>query len=122
MESNIEKFYIEKPIKEFNVNQTMYTMIKEESKNDMNLQATGFLGGKINVQSQYGKGSIFMVQIAQKIVHNETKYDSYQLHSAYKHNETTQTNLNSTIKPTIQTNNLGSTNLNPIFLTIIEIK
>src|SRR5574344_110049 len=51
MESNIEKFYREKPIKEFNVNQTMYTMIKEESKNDMNLQATGFLGGKMT----YGK-------------------------------------------------------------------
>ena len=51
MESNIEKFYREKPIKEFNVNQTMYTMVKEESKNDMNLQATGFLGGKMT----YGK-------------------------------------------------------------------
>lgn len=80
-------------------------------------QLVNMMGGKINVQSQYGKGSIFMVQIAQKIVHNETKFDSYQLHSAYKHNETTQTNLNSTIKPTIQTNNLGSTNLNSIIST-----
>lgn len=53
MDNNLytSKFYREKPIKEFDINQTMYSMIFEESKNDLNLQATGFLGGKMT----YGK-------------------------------------------------------------------
>lgn len=36
----------------------------------------GMMGGKINVQSQYGKGSIFIVQIHQKIAVMEEPHDS----------------------------------------------
>lgn len=39
-----EKYQRKTPIKEFNLEQTMYSLVKNESKNDMNLYATGFMG------------------------------------------------------------------------------
>lgn len=48
MNNNIEfdtsKYHRSKPIKEFNLNQTMYSLINNESKDDLNLNATGFMG------------------------------------------------------------------------------
>lgn len=45
--SSISKYHRSRPIKDFDVNQTMYNMIYNESKNDMNLSAVSFLGGKM---------------------------------------------------------------------------
>ena len=45
------KFWRKKPIKEFDVEQTMYSLVAEESKKDLDLKATGFLGTDMT----YGK-------------------------------------------------------------------
>ena len=47
MENNKKFFWREKPIKEFDLEQTMYSFIKNESKNDMELYATEFMGNNI---------------------------------------------------------------------------
>lgn len=44
MQSN---YWRKKPIKKFDLEQTMYSMIAEESKNDLDLEATGFLGNSM---------------------------------------------------------------------------
>ena len=41
------KYHRNKPIKEFDLNQTMYTLVKNESKDDLNLYAAGFFGNNI---------------------------------------------------------------------------
>lgn len=50
MEKNIqinwEKFYRKKPIKIFDLNQTMYTLVKNECKDKENYYATDFMGNK----------------------------------------------------------------------------
>lgn len=46
-ELNSQKFARKKPIKEFDLNQTMYSLVKDESKDDLNLQATGFVGNNM---------------------------------------------------------------------------
>ncbi len=45
--SNINRYHRKQPIKEFNLNQTMYSLISEESKDDLNLKATGFMGNEM---------------------------------------------------------------------------
>ena len=45
-------------------------------------QLVEIMGGKINVQSQFGQGSLFVVNLPQKIVHEETKYETTILHRA----------------------------------------
>ena len=47
MENNKKFFWREKPIKEFDLEQTMYSFIKNESKNDMELYATEFMGNNM---------------------------------------------------------------------------
>lgn len=47
-EVDISKYYRKKPIKEFNLNQTMYSLIKNESIGKEKLYATGFLGNNMN--------------------------------------------------------------------------
>lgn len=42
-----DKYNRKKPIKEFNLNQTMYSLVTNEAKNDLNLYATGFLGSNM---------------------------------------------------------------------------
>lgn len=42
------KYHRKSPIKEFNLNQTMCALIDNESKNDLNLNATGFIGNNMN--------------------------------------------------------------------------
>ena len=44
MENNNRLFWRVKPIKEFDLEQTMYSFVKNENKNDMNLYATEFMG------------------------------------------------------------------------------
>ena len=44
---NTSKYHRSKPIKEFNLNQTMYSLINNESKDDLNLNATGFMGNNM---------------------------------------------------------------------------
>lgn len=44
---NTSKYHRSKPIKEFNLNQTMYSLIKDESRDDLNLNATGFMGNNM---------------------------------------------------------------------------
>ena len=39
-----EKYHRKKPIKEFDVNQTLYNLVKNENKNDLNNAAIGYLG------------------------------------------------------------------------------
>lgn len=46
-EVDISKYYRKKPIKEFNLNQTMYSLIKNESIGKEKLYATGFLGNNM---------------------------------------------------------------------------
>ena len=41
------RFHRKKPIKEFDLNQTMYSLVNNESKNDRNLYATGFMGSNL---------------------------------------------------------------------------
>ena len=47
-EVDVSKYYRKKPIKEFNLNQTMYSLIKNESIGKEKLYATGFLGNNMN--------------------------------------------------------------------------
>lgn len=47
VEFNTSKYHRSKPIKEFNLNQTMYSLINNESKDDLNLNATGFMGNNM---------------------------------------------------------------------------
>ena len=47
MEKNSNQYWRRKPIKEFDVNQTMYNLIKEENKNNLDLPATGFFGNEM---------------------------------------------------------------------------
>lgn len=42
-----QKYHREKPIKEFDLNQTMYSLVTNESKNEDNLYATGFMGNNM---------------------------------------------------------------------------
>src|SRR5574344_1168738 len=47
METNTEiisKYHRKNPIREFDINQTLYNLVKNENKNNRNLQAIGFLG------------------------------------------------------------------------------
>ena len=46
-EVDVSKYYRKKPIKEFNLNQTMYSLIKNESIGKEKLYATGFLGNNM---------------------------------------------------------------------------
>jgi len=44
---NSEKYHRNKPIKEFDLNQTMYSLVTNECKDDMDLYATGFMGNNM---------------------------------------------------------------------------
>lgn len=43
-ERDLKKYHRSSPIKEFDLNQTMYSLVKNESKNDLDLYATSFMG------------------------------------------------------------------------------
>lgn len=47
------KYHRNKPIKEFDVNQTMYSMIESESKDSLYLNATGFLGNSMTYKELF---------------------------------------------------------------------
>lgn len=47
------KYHRNKPIKEFDVNQTMYSMIESESKDSLDLNATGFLGNSMTYKKLF---------------------------------------------------------------------
>ena len=51
MENEI-KYHRKKPIKEFDINQTMYSLITNESKDYMNYPAVGFMGKEL-VNNKY---------------------------------------------------------------------
>lgn len=59
------KYHRKKPIKEFELNQTMCSLIDNESKNDLNLNATGFMGNNMT----YGDLIISSDKLAQAL-HN----------------------------------------------------
>lgn len=42
-----EKYYRKKPVREFDLNQTLYNTIFEQNKNNMDIDAIGFLGANI---------------------------------------------------------------------------
>ncbi len=42
------KYHRRKPIKEFDLNQTMYSLVNKESSNDLDLKATGFMGNDMS--------------------------------------------------------------------------
>ncbi|MDO5568666.1 MAG: class I adenylate-forming enzyme family protein [bacterium] len=46
-EINWEKYHRNTPIKEFDLNQTMYSLVTNESKKDLRLHATGFMGNSM---------------------------------------------------------------------------
>ena len=41
------KYWRKNPIKEFNTEQTMYSLVTDEAKNDLDLEATGFMGASM---------------------------------------------------------------------------
>lgn len=43
-----DKYHRKKPIKEFDLNQTMYSLVTSESKDDLDLKATGFMGNDMS--------------------------------------------------------------------------
>lgn len=47
------KYHRNKPIKEFDVNQTMYSMVESESKDSLDLNATGFLGNSMTYKELF---------------------------------------------------------------------
>ena len=46
-EKTWEKYHRKNPIKEFDINQTMYSLVTDEAKNDLDLEATGFMGNSM---------------------------------------------------------------------------
>ncbi len=48
MEPTSSKYHRKNPIKEFDLNQTMYSLVSNESKNDLDLYAVGFQGNTIS--------------------------------------------------------------------------
>ena len=53
MENNNRLFWRVKPIKEFDLEQTMYSFVKNENKNDMNLYATEFMGNNMTYKELF---------------------------------------------------------------------
>lgn len=47
------KFWRKIPIKSFDINQTMYTLVTEEAKNDLELEATGFMGSSMTYEELF---------------------------------------------------------------------
>lgn len=47
------KYSRKTPIKEFNLNQTMYSLVTDEAKGDLDLQATGFMGGTMTYKELF---------------------------------------------------------------------
>lgn len=58
-----QKYHRKNPIKEFELNQTMCSLIDNESKNDLNLNATGFMGNNMT----YGDLIISSDKLAQAL-------------------------------------------------------
>ena len=48
-----EKYYRKTPIKDFDVNQTLYSLVKDENKNNLNNQAIGFLGNNFTYKNLF---------------------------------------------------------------------
>ena len=46
-EKLISKYHRNIPIKEFDINQTMYSLVYDENKNDLNNYVTGFMGNNM---------------------------------------------------------------------------
>lgn len=49
-ERDLKKYHRGSPIKEFDLNQTMYSLVKNESKNDLDLYATSFMGNDMTYE------------------------------------------------------------------------
>lgn len=47
------KFWRKNPIKEFNTEQTMYSLVTDEAKNDLDLEATGFMGNSMTYRELF---------------------------------------------------------------------
>lgn len=58
MENEI-KYHRKKPIKEFDINQTMYSLITNESKDYMNYPAVGFMGNEISYKELINEADLF---------------------------------------------------------------
>ena len=52
------KFWRKQPIKEFNVEQTMYSLVTDEAKNDLDLEATGFMGSSMTYKELFESSEI----------------------------------------------------------------
>lgn len=53
-----DKYHRKNPIKEINLYETMYNLVKEESKNDLNLNAMGFFGNNISYKELLKKSDM----------------------------------------------------------------
>ena len=49
-EYDLKRYHRNSPIKEFDLNQTMYSLVKNESKNDLDLSATSFMGNDMTYE------------------------------------------------------------------------
>lgn len=49
-EHDLKRYHRNSPIKEFDLNQTMYSLVKNESKNDLDLSATSFMGNDMTYE------------------------------------------------------------------------
>ena len=53
-----DKYHRKNPIKEINLYETMYNLVKEESKKDMDLNAMGFFGNNITYKELFKKSDM----------------------------------------------------------------
>lgn len=53
-----DKYHRKNPIKEINLYETMYNLVKEESKKDLNLNAMGFFGNNISYKELFKKSDM----------------------------------------------------------------
>lgn len=53
-----DKYHRKNPIKEINLYETMYNLVKEESKKDLNLNAMGFFGNNITYKELFKKSDM----------------------------------------------------------------
>ena len=47
------KFWRKEPIKKFNTEQTIYSLVTDEAKNDLELEATGFMGNSMTYKELF---------------------------------------------------------------------
>ena len=74
------KFWRKSPIKKFNTEQTMYSLVTDEAKNDLDLDATGFMGNSMTYKELFESAedlakSFNAMGVKEQIIFPEIDYD-----------------------------------------------